>query len=140
MSKRALAPDVYVIVMNETCYWNLPEALMQHVERIEGVYVFNRNEHTYCCEMTPSYWLEFVENRAIYKEGTPSRLIDEIDNQVLSASDEHGHYYHVYEIDTAIDSGRLPAFRYGNPFPGKRFPGAEVLSAVAEGHRANPAI
>lgn len=139
--KRELAPDIWIITLDETRNWHLTENLMQYIERIEGVYVFNRREHTYCCEMTPSYWLEFVENRAVFKPDTPDAVQDEIDSEILSAQNESGIYVHIYQVDELLKTRKRYCHKHiGNPFPRERYKADEVLAAVAEGQRCNAYI
>lgn len=49
-----------VVYVNETQYWNLPEAFKG--AKISGVYVYCPNEKIYVCESTPSYELYFAHS------------------------------------------------------------------------------
>lgn len=93
MRMRAVAKD-------ETGYWSLEERLMQHVERIETVYIYDMLRETNCCEITPSRWLAPVDTRAVLKEGVDDDwLIDEIHDAVASNRDWEGMYIHTYKAD-----------------------------------------
>lgn len=58
--EQKLAPDFRLVAIDETRNW--AEDITQHTGRIAGVYLINFAEVTHCCEITPSYWAEFVCN------------------------------------------------------------------------------
>lgn len=92
-----------VIALDETEHWFLDgfgdDA--QYVERVEGVYWFDKNTHTHCCEFTPSYWLYPVEHRAVLRDDTPDEAADRIDHFVKEPQQE-GMYAHVPTIDRIV--------------------------------------
>jgi len=49
--------DAYVIALDETDHYYISEADRPYIRQIRGVYLFDRNERTHCCELTPSYYL-----------------------------------------------------------------------------------
>ena len=57
-----------VIAMNDTESWTLPEKFQGKV-KIYSRYLYNPNEHTYCCELTPSRELRFLGSEWVYNEG-----------------------------------------------------------------------
>ena len=65
-----LQPDVYVVAIDETDMWHLGETDMQQVQRIEGVYFFDRNIVTHLGSLQGSYMLHGLEHRAQLKPGT----------------------------------------------------------------------
>jgi hypothetical protein len=53
-------PDWCFIRLDETSFWNMPADVSPYVKHVFGIYAFNRNEQTYCCEITPSYFLQLI--------------------------------------------------------------------------------
>lgn len=60
MEDKKFAPDFRLVAIDETSNW--AEDITRHTGRIAGVYLINFAEVTHCCEITPSYWAEFVCN------------------------------------------------------------------------------
>jgi hypothetical protein len=58
-------PDWRAIAFDETRYWNLREEDRPYVARILGVYFYDAREYTYCCELTPSYYLRFLGHEVV---------------------------------------------------------------------------
>lgn len=135
-------PDFYVIALDETRNWNL-EGLDPAVLKVEAVYLFDRNQHTHLCEITPSYTLYHVEDRAVYADNTPDEVIDRVDGLVMAESSEPVTYYHVSDIDKLI--GKVPTNHYGSPY-GKGMPQFEgvdydeAVEGVLEYARCNSMV
>lgn len=55
-------PNFRVVKINDTQAWNEKFRRNYHIKNIFSVYVFNPNEATHCCELTPSYELNFVHS------------------------------------------------------------------------------
>lgn len=120
-----LAPDFRLVAIDETRYWS--EEITKHTGRIAAVYLINFAEVTHCCEITPSYWAEFVCNIFEnyfrepdgYNSGTPVWDDDAFDDdpelkarsEAIEAASgpygqleyenggEPGSYYHCHGID-----------------------------------------
>lgn len=57
-----LPPDWRAVRFDETQYWN-SKFLDEHgVEKMCGVYLVDFSSRTYCCSLTPSYAMFFVES------------------------------------------------------------------------------
>lgn len=103
--------NFHVIAIEETEWWRLEEKMMQVIERIETVYLYDSSEHTYLCEMTPSYTLYPIETRAVYKSGFDTddsregeQMLNEIELEILSNKDGEVKYYHVSHIESLVES------------------------------------
>ena len=70
-------PVIKVVKIDETAYWC--RDTVKAAGRIFGVYVYDEQSVTYCCEMSPSYALHFVESQT-------SRVVpDEMNQMMLEA-------------------------------------------------------
>lgn len=87
-----------VVRIDETKHWNLTGP---KPETIWGVYLVDMNEHTYCCELTPSLYLRFMYNTYT---GEQNEEIEEVGNTY-----SEDYYVHVREFPAAdihvIDQG-----------------------------------
>ncbi len=87
-TKSRLPIDARVVAITETHHYDLPPEHARYIENIRGVYLYNANRRTYCCEMTPSFWLIFLcHSILLSKEGKA------IDDEVCEK------LYEEYEID-----------------------------------------
>ena len=128
--KEFIRPDFHVVALREEG-WNIDEADKQYIEVMETVYFFNRNEVTYCCEVTPSYALLHLQYRVVLTEA--GHALREAENGETELDrlyskyeqgpvDEQVIYWHVSAMDAFInriaESGEM--FRhgvYGDPNP-----------------------
>ena len=86
-----------LVKIDETQYWT-PD-IIEKAGKIWAVYLYDADEGTFCCELTPSYFLE-----PLYY--SPEKFIEGIDEreQVEDAFDEvlrddRGRYFHCKDID-----------------------------------------
>jgi hypothetical protein len=52
--------NVTAIALDETRHYTIAEADKPLIKAIKSVYIYNRDERVHCCELTPSYWLEYL--------------------------------------------------------------------------------
>lgn len=52
-----------VVKIDETVNWRGPDRIMKAAGRIFGCYLVDLASNTYCCEMTPSFELNFIESQ-----------------------------------------------------------------------------
>lgn len=97
-TEQKIRPEWCVIGVDETAGWNLKPELSKWIDRILAHYAYNRRVATYCCEITPSYWLDCLTYDAHTKPDCPEEIRDEIHNELLSVSRE-GCYMHVSSIE-----------------------------------------
>ena len=106
-------PNICFIGIDETAHWRIPSELKPYVARIYGVYSFDRNEHTHCCEFTPSYWLECVDydwlptpGFGLLGDGKQDEISDRMRELLLEApTAESSHYRHVKWVEDRIRHG-----------------------------------
>lgn len=118
---RETTPDIRAVALDETEYWIIPEKYQPYIERIEGVYFYDKNEHTYICSFTPHYWLRHIENRAILKADIPEDVRDRIDEEIYdwimeSNIGEESDYFNKYSIDRFEENNKDNPSRY-KPYP-----------------------
>lgn len=85
-----------VVRIDETDMWS--EEIQKRASKLTGVYIYNNDEQTYCCELTPSFWLEFIHTEPKnYPEDEQDReqLLDELE----TTDSDISHYRHVRDVE-----------------------------------------
>lgn len=95
---RTLPVDAMAIYLDETRHYNIAAEDRPFIEKIIGVYVLDTNEHTYCCEITPSHWCEHVYDSVVTTYDTPDDVRDRLDEQYAHCGSD-GMYLHVSSVD-----------------------------------------
>ena len=88
--------------------WNIDPEDQPFIKFVKSVFLFNSNEITHCCELTPSYWLIHVYDAVVFTE--KGKKLDD-DKRVemydkYENCDEEDMYVHCYEIDEIIRKKR----------------------------------
>lgn len=111
---RSTAPDFRVIAIDESEYITDP-AILEKAGRVFGVYMYDKNEVTHCCEITPSYCLYPLYNSweksgdDYYEEHEAER--DEIEDD-LRLRDYDVTYMYCYSVDALEQKLKGEQFRY----------------------------
>lgn len=96
--------DLYVIELDETKYWQKDFLKENKIKAITSVYVFDKNAHTYCCEMSYSYWLVWLYDNVVMEDDTTDdeheHAIEMVENTLR---DDECAYYSHYDIDAKIE-------------------------------------
>jgi hypothetical protein len=89
-----------IVIPHNLDHWNIPEVI-DKIENIETVYLFDKRVHVHCCELTPSYELWPVETRINLKaEHTDNeKLREETDEIARRWADDEIRYVHVHTVD-----------------------------------------
>lgn len=121
MSDTATLPiDARIIALDETSNYYLEPEEQRLIRAIKGVYLYDANRHTYCCELTPSYDLIFLYNSVnLTDEGL---ALDDGAREGLSDKFENGGddcYMHVHTVDQLAEKAEKAAngtyHVYGDP-------------------------
>lgn len=59
---------VNAISLNETACYNIRDEDKTYIKEIRGVYCYNPESCTYCCEMTPSYELRYLHSYIVFTD------------------------------------------------------------------------
>jgi hypothetical protein len=106
-------PDFWLVKIDETDNWC--ESITSRVKRVWGVYLIDVTQHTFCCELSPSYWCDFVESYPQHFPETPEEDQDKINEEIedtenLSGSD-NSMYVHVSDFTNRTPLDKLPRSR-----------------------------
>lgn len=117
--KRTLPIDARVVALVETSGYNIAACDKPFIDCIRGIYVYDKNTVTHCCEMTPSYYLIHVYDQVILTEAG-NELNHIAQDKIFEKYEQHGEsddkYVHCRNIDK-IESEATPYYyyKYGNP-------------------------
>ncbi|HEC72599.1 MAG: hypothetical protein ACTSW7_00595 [Candidatus Thorarchaeota archaeon] len=103
-------PEFKAVKIDETRHWNEKFREKFGITEMVGVYVFNPNEATHCCELTPSYELLFVHTQSDWdielNEDEREEMYDGIND---SDTDQDSIYMHCSSVDRmeTVDIGEF---------------------------------
>lgn len=96
------------VALDVTADYNIDPNDRPYITKILDVFVFDSGEHTYCCEGTPSYWLEPLYTTIHFAENTPDDIRDRLDDKYCHEATD-GCYVHVSQVAAMSDQVNLPA-------------------------------
>jgi hypothetical protein len=114
---RRLPIDAYVVAFSEVDHYQIREEDRPHIQDIRGVYLFDRHERTFCCEMTPSYWLIHLYDEVVLTPEAQEAL-DELEKDTIYQEYEYcggdDIYVHCHTIDGMIEADKPnTVYHYG---------------------------
>ena len=100
--------DAYVVSFSQIGDYSIKEEDRRHIQDIRGVYIFDRHQRTFCCEMTPSYWLIHLYDEVIL---TPEAdKLEEFEKDAIYQEYEYcggeDIYIHCHTIDAMIEANK----------------------------------
>lgn len=102
-------PDWWFVAVDKTKDWSNEPCLIQQVESIRTVFLFDRRRHVHCCEITPSYECWPVSYAVHCKETATDMQREEIDGDFrVMLGDEEVTYYHSSHIEAHMRLASVP--------------------------------
>lgn len=95
-------PVFKYVRIDETRYWN--EAFVAGLgpgAKLIATYVYDETERTYCCEMTPSYWLEYLGTHVESGRELTEEEWEKVHEFIMQGDAENGeagHYRHCSDV------------------------------------------
>lgn len=113
-SRKAIPIDARVVALDETANYDIGKKYRRYIKAIRGVYLYDKNEVTHCCEFTPSYWLIHLYDQVVLTKAG-EKLGDCAKDEIYQEYEHCGGeniYIHCSHID-AVESGAKPLdYRY----------------------------
>jgi len=96
-------PDYQIIKLDERQHWH--EDVQKQTTAVYGVYAYDKNEHTFLCEMTPSHCLMFLGTDYAEIDGLSEEERNDLNEKILegSSSSEPVAYMHVRDIERIVE-------------------------------------
>jgi hypothetical protein len=118
MTTATLPIDAHVLAFDETSHYHIPEADAPYIAQIRGVYLFDANQRTHCCELTPSYYLIHLYDEVHLTDA--GLALDESAQDDLYQQYEYcggdDCYVHCHTVESRIEkANRGVHYHYGNP-------------------------
>lgn len=98
---RTLPVDAFVVGFDETYAWNLAPEDKPWIKEIRGVYLFDRNEVTHCCEVTPSYFMRFCYHAFVLVDAATDEVSERI-HEEYGTEPQDDCYMHCSEVDRFV--------------------------------------
>jgi hypothetical protein len=107
--------DAWAIALDETGFYNLDPTDAVHIKRIFGVYLFDRNQQTHLCELTPSYYLVYLYTSIEFADETDDNVREELDEKYAHEATDDGDYIHCHEAERILgDAKPYTSYHYGD--------------------------
>ena len=141
---KRLRIDAWVIGFDETRNYNIKPEHRPYIQAIYGYYLFNRNEVTHCCEITPSYWLIHVYDQIVLNPD--SKPSDEMLNTLTEEYELCGGddiYVYCHTVDAIIRKRGKPKRTYHYGVTGVKFTDVdydEQMESLREHLCGNPPL
>lgn len=87
-TENRLPIDARVIAIDETAHYTIPAEDRPCIEKILAVFLYDANERTHLCELTPSHFMRFLYNTVV-----PTEAVDDL------SDDQREALYSAYEIE-----------------------------------------
>jgi hypothetical protein len=102
---------VFAVSIDETKYYTLAKDDAALIKAIHNVYVYNADEHTYCCEFTPSFYLDPLYTYIEFVDGVSENDRERCEENYCYENSE-GMYLHCRLLDTMTvkDCGEFETF------------------------------
>lgn len=140
--------DAYAVALHETINYYIKPEHRPHVRAIRGVYLFDRNSRTHCCELTPSYYLIHLYDQVIPADDTSEeqrqQLYDAYENQ--GGEDCYVHCSRIERLIKANDKANVchlgkPVYRTGEPIPADELADRDaIMEDLRESYCGNPPL
>ena len=123
MPDEIIQPDFKIVHLDQTGNWL--ESIRNQLKggKVWAIYLFDKNQVTYCCELTPSYALHFIRDEGEMGDGSEidEKLQDEIQGV---GGDTSVCYYHSRIIDL-LPEDRFHDVSYVEPYDPAKHPNKE---------------
>jgi hypothetical protein len=91
-------PEFWAVGLDVTRHYQIEDEDKPFVDKIIDVFIYNKNECTHCCELTPSYYLEYLETFVLFEGDVPDEVRERIDERYCHEPTEDC-YAHTYFVD-----------------------------------------
>lgn len=96
-----MKPNFCLVALDETRHYNLGDDA-KHIKQILNTYVYDQHEYTYCCEITPSHYLEPVYTAIVFADDISDDLRDELQDRYGYEQSSEGFYMHVRSVRSYV--------------------------------------
>ncbi len=108
----AIQPREYA--QDVTRYYTLPAEDAADIEKILHVYIYDSGQQTNCCEITPSYYCEYLYTSIHFRDGVSDERRNDLQERYAHEHDGNDEcvYIHCRDLDANTRTVPLPAWEY----------------------------
>jgi hypothetical protein len=136
---RTIKPDFKNVRINETHHY--PKHIQEKFGNIYSIHLFDKNENTYCCSLTPSYCLHYLGTVVEFKNSDDCEnpdLVNLRDELETESGHELVNYYDCNHIDKLPAEDIDDCEIYDNSEWGTEKEYNNLLEDVIDSSRGNP--
>lgn len=107
-------PKIIAVAMDHTMY--MTDVLRSEVKGVRGIYLYDETSRTFCCEITPSFFLRWVDVALEYADDISDKRKDELYDEFREsyAANDPDIYMHVRDVERGNLEHKV--FMEGNDF------------------------
>lgn len=113
MEEKTYPIQVTLIKQDMTPFYYLDElSFKDKIKKIYDIYLFNRNEHVHCCEITPSYETHYLRSTYDSEDILSDDELEEIDVFLMEANNgnDNDYYQHCRDVDRFVKENEKLSF------------------------------
>jgi len=136
---RTIKPDFKNVRINETHHY--PKHIQEKFGNIYSTHLFDKNEHTYCCSLTPSYCLHYLGTVVEFKnddDHNDDDLVNLRDELETDPNYELINYYNCNVIDNLPEDDFDSCFTSDDEDWKTKEEYNDLLEHVMDSSRGNP--
>ena len=112
-SRKWICLDLYVVILDETKLWHLPKEVMSKIERLDTLYIFDKNHLIRSTHLTSIYRLYAFDERIMFKKEANDNDKKSVSFIIDNNGEFEDNYFQERVINEALEKGRV--HRIGNP-------------------------
>jgi hypothetical protein len=128
-----LLPDLWILKIDETEFWIDP-VVCERVQRVFGVYVFDRRQHFHLCNLSASYEMTFLGSQFEPIDGLTDKEDEDLAERIQEGdwqTDEWVKYMNMSDVDRLVANECREGFYPDGKGGGFKFETGEVATADA---------
>ena len=95
--------DIHIVALDETIQFHISEDNnFPYIKEIRSIYMYDKEQQTYCCELQPSYYMIHLYDDVIFNEGAPQDRQDELQDLFMLECGDDNKYIQCRIIDNLI--------------------------------------
>lgn len=101
MEDKKIVPNFEIVKFEETEFYDATELTRLGIKKVYGIYLYDKNQVTFCCELTPSYCLYYVDFCYDNSSDLTDVQCEEAYDWLVEANsgNEEVEYFHCSDID-----------------------------------------
>jgi hypothetical protein len=97
--RQDIVPEFHAVLFDETQDYSFQLGDKQYIRRIEQVYVYDYREETFCCEITPTFYLEPAYSYIVWAKEPNEEKREELTERYCDDVRSEPGYHHVRSIE-----------------------------------------